>query len=361
MFLEKTLELEQAGSRHLEGYAADLDRLDVDVAREMDAAGANEVRIMTAHGAKGLEAPIVILPDMTFSDAGRSGLVRTGDGTFLWLGSSDEDCEAQAGAREDRGRESKRELSRLLYVGLTRARDRLILCNMRLVWSIAGRRQREGTDIQDLVQEGSIGLARAAELFDPEMGYRFTTYATWWIRQSISNAVLSDSPVRVPLKVAGALPRAVEWAVKFRRENGREPTDQELIQRFRLTAGGPGLLRKAAIARRVSSLDSLTESGTPLQELVADEDPQALPDAMEVQSQVDLIARAMPNLGPLAAAIVTLQLDGWNDQAIATRLGMPRKDVSANIRRSVDVLRELLAEHDAICGAVGPSVAAVGA
>ena len=138
VFLEKTLELEQAGSRHLEGYAADLDRLDVDVAREMDAAGANEVRIMTAHGAKGLEAPIVILPDMTFSDAGRSGLVRTGDGTFLWLGSSDEDCEAQAGAREDRGRESKRELSRLLYVGLTRARDRLILCG-----TLPGNRSEE--------------------------------------------------------------------------------------------------------------------------------------------------------------------------------------------------------------------------
>lgn len=138
VFLEKTLELEQAGSRHLEGYAADLDRLDVDVAREMDAAGANEVRIMTAHGAKGLEAPIVILPDMTFSDAGRSGLVRTGDGTFLWLGSSDEDCEAQARAREDRGRESERELSRLLYVGLTRARDRLILCG-----TLPGNRSEE--------------------------------------------------------------------------------------------------------------------------------------------------------------------------------------------------------------------------
>jgi ATP-dependent helicase/nuclease subunit A len=128
VFLEKTLELEQAGSRHLESYAADLDRLDVDVAREMDAAGADEVRIMTAHGAKGLEAPIVILPDMTFSDPGRSGLVRTDDGTFLWLGSSDDDCDAQTRAREDRSRDSGRELSRLLYVGLTRARDRLILC-----------------------------------------------------------------------------------------------------------------------------------------------------------------------------------------------------------------------------------------
>ena len=130
VFLEKTLELEQAGSRHLESYAADLDRLDVDVAREMDAAGADEVRIMTAHGAKGLEAPIVILPDMTFSDPGRAGLVRTDDGTFLWLGSGDEDCKAQAGAREDRSRDSGRELNRLLYVGLTRARDRLILCGI---------------------------------------------------------------------------------------------------------------------------------------------------------------------------------------------------------------------------------------
>lgn len=237
-----------------------------------------------------------------------------------------------------------------------RARQRLITCNMRLVWSIAGRRSREIEDIRDLVQEGSIGLARAAEKFDPETGYRFSTYATWWIRQSISKAALSDSAVRVPTKIAGALPRVVEWAIKFRRENDREATDEELIKAFRLTPGGPGLLRKAAAARRVISLDSLTEGGTPLHDLVAAEDPETLPDAVDVASQKDLVTRAMPELGPLAEAIVALNLDGWSEAAIAIKLGMPRKDVSANLRRSIDVLRARMVEHDSIVGALEPSV-----
>lgn len=139
VFLEKTLELEQAGSRHIEGFAADLDRLDVDVAREMESAGADEVRIMTAHGSKGLEAPIVILPDMTFADSGRAGLVKSGDGTFLWLASKGEDCPVLAQARADRDRESLAELDRLLYVGLTRARDRLVLCGV-----LPGNRKEDG-------------------------------------------------------------------------------------------------------------------------------------------------------------------------------------------------------------------------
>lgn len=130
VLLEKTLELEMTGLRHLEGYAAALDRLDVDVKREMDAEGAQEVRVMTAHGAKGLEAPIIIMPDTTFSDRSRAGLARDEDGTFLWLGVSDEDCPAQGDAREARKAAEERELQRLLYVGLTRARDRLILCGV---------------------------------------------------------------------------------------------------------------------------------------------------------------------------------------------------------------------------------------
>ena len=131
VFLEKTLALEMAGARSLEVFAADLDRLDVDVKRETDAEGAQEVRVMTAHGAKGLEAPIIFLPDMTFNNPGRSGLVRTEDRTFVWLGAKEEDSPAQAAARETRKGEEANELQRLLYVGLTRARDRLVLCGVR--------------------------------------------------------------------------------------------------------------------------------------------------------------------------------------------------------------------------------------
>lgn len=130
VFLEKTLELETAGARNLETFAADLDRLDVDVKREMDAEAAQEVRVMTAHGAKGLEAPIIFLPDMTFNNSSSSGLARTGEGTFIWLGAKEDDCPAQGAAREALKAEEANELQRLLYVGLTRARDRLVLCGV---------------------------------------------------------------------------------------------------------------------------------------------------------------------------------------------------------------------------------------
>ncbi len=128
VFLEKTLELEQSGVRDLEAFAAALDGLKVDVKRETEAEAADEVRVMTAHGAKGLEAPIIILPDTTFSDSDGAGLVRAEDGTFLWVGAKNDDCQAQTDARALRKAAADQELQRLLYVGLTRARDRLIVC-----------------------------------------------------------------------------------------------------------------------------------------------------------------------------------------------------------------------------------------
>ena len=128
VFLEKTLELEQSGVRDLEAFAAALDSLKVDVKRETEAEAADEVRVMTAHGAKGLEAPVIILPDTTFSDSDGAGLARAGDGTFLWLGAKNDDCQAQTDARALRKAAADQELQRLLYVGLTRARDRLIVC-----------------------------------------------------------------------------------------------------------------------------------------------------------------------------------------------------------------------------------------
>ncbi|MCA6223722.1 MAG: double-strand break repair helicase AddA [Phenylobacterium sp.] len=177
VFLEKTLELEMAGARSLEAFAADLDGLDVDVKREMDAEGAREVRVMTAHGAKGLEAPVIFLPDMTFNAQGGSGLTRAQDGAFLWLGASGDDCPVQAEAREAAKAEEEKELKRLLYVGLTRARDRLVLCGVlpgnRLEANLKGwwgavRDAFEGPlkDKVRRIDRGDYGLFRLGE--DPQ-------------------------------------------------------------------------------------------------------------------------------------------------------------------------------------------------
>jgi ATP-dependent helicase/nuclease subunit A len=127
-FLNQIAAAEQRGVRDLESLTAAFRALEMVVKREMDAAR-GEVRVMTAHGAKGLEAPIVILPEIAFAGAGRgSPLLTTSDGGFLWCSSKTGDCEASKLAREAREERDAAEALRLLYVALTRARDRLILC-----------------------------------------------------------------------------------------------------------------------------------------------------------------------------------------------------------------------------------------
>jgi len=127
-YLAQVLAAEGRGLNDLESLAAGFASLDITVKREMEAP-AGQVRVMTAHGAKGLEAPIVFLPETTLTRTARgSPLMETEDGGFLWCPSKDRDCDPSAQARERRARREEDESLRLLYVALTRARDRLVLC-----------------------------------------------------------------------------------------------------------------------------------------------------------------------------------------------------------------------------------------
>ena len=127
-FLARTLAAEARGVRDLESLAAAFVGLDIAVKREMDP-DAGQVRVMTTHGAKGLEAPIVFLPETTLTRTARgSPLLETENGGFLWSARMDDDCVASAAARAWRGQKEEDEAWRLLYVALTRARDRLVLC-----------------------------------------------------------------------------------------------------------------------------------------------------------------------------------------------------------------------------------------
>ena len=127
-FLAQVLAAEGRGIEDLESLTAAFASLDITVKREMEA-GRDEVRVMTAHGAKGLEAPIVFLPETTLSRGARGApLLETAEGGFLWCASAKGDCEASARARERRAAREEDEAYRLLYVALTRARDRLVLC-----------------------------------------------------------------------------------------------------------------------------------------------------------------------------------------------------------------------------------------
>jgi ATP-dependent helicase/nuclease subunit A len=132
------LAAEARGVHDLESLAAAFASLDITVKRELEA-GRDEVRVMTAHGAKGLEAPIVFLPETTSQSGARgSPLMETEEGGFLWSASQKADCEASRLARELRTRKETEESLRLLYVALTRARERLVICGR-----IAANRKEE--------------------------------------------------------------------------------------------------------------------------------------------------------------------------------------------------------------------------
>ena len=134
-------------------------------------------------------------------------------------------------------------LAKRIERGDDRAKQELVLANLRLVISIAKRYRHHGVPFVDLIQEGTIGLARAAEKFDWRKGYKFSTYATWWIRQSVSRAIANNSrTIRLPVDVDAKL-RAVRQAELGIRGEGRRPTNVDIAAVVGSTLAEVELLR----------------------------------------------------------------------------------------------------------------------
>jgi RNA polymerase primary sigma factor len=168
--------------------------------------------------------------------------------------------------------DEEKDLSRRAHRGDLRARQRLIECNLRLVISIAKKYRGRGVAFEDLIQEGNAGLIRAVEKFDPEMGNRFSTYATWWIRQAVTRAVADHArTVRLPAHVVDAIYRLrrVENALSL--ELGREATEEEVIERLGVKPEEARRLRE--VGQPISSINARikSEEGSEVGELLPDE------------------------------------------------------------------------------------------
>ena len=151
--------------------------------------------------------------------------------------------------------EEELELGRRTRAGDARAQARLIEKNLRLVVSVAKRYRGMGLPFEDLIQEGNAGLIKAVEKFDPEMGNRFSTYATWWIRQAIGRAVADQArTVRLPAHVVASLyrQRRVENALSI--ELGRDATEEEVAQR--LGKGSEETRRLREVSQQISSINA---------------------------------------------------------------------------------------------------------
>jgi RNA polymerase primary sigma factor len=212
-------------------------------------------------------------------------------------------------------------LARRIRRGDKKARAHMIQANLRLVVKIAKEYSGYGLPLSDLISEGNLGLVRAVEKFDPRRGTKFSTYASWWIKQAVRRSLANQSKtIRLPVHVVDKLSRIHRLHSQLTEELGREPDDQEIADEMALSSAKISMLRR--VSQQTISLEmpvSAEEGAAALGDLIGDPDSEDPAAAFEGQNLLEAINEALDVLNDRELRILELRfgLNGREEETLA--------------------------------------------